>query len=70
MGFEADDDHPEYQITNQDARVIKAYQVCKAFNCLDYSVYQKNPAWWNAACHNLVRTELKVQSDKVEEKDG
>ncbi len=68
MGFEANDAHPEYQISKEDANVIQSFQVCKAFNCLDINVYRKNPAWWNKACHALIRTENKVQQDKIEDK--
>lgn len=67
MGFKASESHPEYDITSPDAHVIQAFQVCKAFNCLDLNVYRGNPAWWNSACHALIRTENKVQQDKIEE---
>ncbi len=65
MGFEGKD---EYQISEGDARVIQAFQVCKAFNCLDLDVYRRNPAWWNSACSALLRTENKAQQDKIEDK--
>ena len=65
MGFDAEG-VPEYEISKEDSRVIRAYQVCKAFNCLNYNVYRNNPAWWNDACYALMRTEKKVQSDKQE----
>ena len=66
MGFEPGDD-PKYQVSAEDARVIKAFQVMKAFNCLDLSVYRKNPAWFNEACYTLIRTENKAEMDKYEE---
>ena len=56
-----------YEITPGDARIIQAFQVCKAFNCLDINIYRRNPAWWNAACYALLATENKVQR---EEKNG
>ncbi len=64
MGFEAN--KPKYEISQEDARLIRAYQVCKAFNCLDFNVYRQNPAWWNDACYALIRTENKAQEDKTE----
>ena len=63
MGLSGDG---KYEISPSDARTIQAYQVCKAFNCLDISVYRNNPAWWNAACYALVLTENKAQQDKQE----
>ena len=65
MGFEAQDG---YVISKEDSQVIKAFQVCKAFNCLDINVYRNNPAWWNAACYALICTENKAKTDKVDEK--
>lgn len=68
MGFDPGD-NPRYQISQEDARTIKAYQVCKAFNCLDIDVYRRNPGWWNNACYALVRTENKAQQ-KLGETNG
>lgn len=66
MGFEAGN-NPKYQISSEDARLIKAYQTMKAFNCLDIEVYRRNPAWFNEAAYALIHTENKAQSDKMEE---
>jgi len=65
MGLESN--KPEYQISKSDAHIIQAYQVCKFFNCFDYNIYRNNPAWWNAACFALIKTEKKVESDRIEE---
>ncbi len=69
MGFDAEDKE-RYQIPPEDAPIIKAFQVCKAFNCLDFNLYRNNPAWWNDACYALIHTENKAQSDKIEEHNG
>jgi len=54
----------KYAITKSDARLIRAYQVCKSFNCFDLDVYRRNPSWWNEACYALINTENKVQEEK------
>ena len=66
MGLDAGE-NPQYQISAEDSRLIKAYQVCKAFHCLNLNIYRNNPTWWNSLCYALLATELKAESDKLEE---
>ena len=65
MGLDAEGD-ARYEITPEDARLIQAYQVCKAFHCLDLETYRKNPAWWNAFCYAMLKTEHKAEADNLE----
>jgi len=67
MGYDANESD-KWAITQEDVPLIKAFQVCKAFNCLDINVYRKNPIWWNEWCYALIRTESKAQSDKAEDR--
>ncbi len=66
MGMEIPEDDDRYRITAKDAEVIRAYQVMKAFGCLDMNVYRNNPTWWNRACYALLITENKAQADAIE----
>jgi len=69
MNFDAGN-NDKYAIAQEDVPLIKAFQVCKAFNCLDLNVYRQNPVWWNELCYALIRTENKAQSDKSEAQNG
>jgi hypothetical protein len=57
-------DGDKYNISESDARLIQAYQLCKHFNTFDYHVYSNNPAWWNAWCLAMIRTENKAEADR------
>lgn len=65
MGLDAGEDE-RYRIAEQDALLMRAYQICREFH-LTYQAYSENPAWWNDACYALMKTENKAQSDKAEE---
>lgn len=69
MGLEAADDD-RYRITPEDAHLIQAYQVCQAFHCLDLGIYRRNPAWWNAFCYAMLKTEHKAEADNLEEQSA
>jgi len=65
MGLDAGDE-TRYQVTAADALLIQSYQVCKSFNCLDLDIYRRNPAWWNAFCYAMLKTEHKAEADNME----